>query len=205
MNSEHQDPSEGPKQNKPEAIDYFSLVGFDNPERENGVEGAFLGVKSSEADRVCSQPPSDMNANDSQAEAERPQSSPSLWSIRLRYLTGDGGRNCTVEIWRRFNQYFLSFQEACGDPNRIGSEVTAPVRHEIKEAEFAELNDLLRLMSVPVIHETIDWPLDETNELTVRFTGSAFAFYWCATPKGWEALELVVAKIHQLRSQYTEV
>ena len=47
MNSEHQDPSNGPKQNRPEEIDYFSLVGFNNLERENGAEGGFLGVKSS--------------------------------------------------------------------------------------------------------------------------------------------------------------
>src|SRR2546422_521272 len=112
-------------------------MGFDNPEKENGMEGAFLGVKSSEAVRLYSRPPSDMSAIDSQADAERPRSGPSLWSIRLQYSRGDGGRNWTVEIWRRFNQHFLSFQEACGDPNHIRSEVTASVRHEIKEAEFA--------------------------------------------------------------------
>ena len=160
MNSEHQGPAGNPNRNKPEEIDYFSLVGFDNPDRENGMEGGFLGVKSSEPVQIYSRPPSDMNANDSQAEAERPQSSPSLWSIRLRYSTG--GRHCTVEIWRSFNQYFLSFQEACGNPNHIGLEVTAPVRHEIKESEFAELNDLLRRIQVfdplaqsppPVINE----------------------------------------------------
>ena len=50
------------------------------------------------------------------------------------------------------------------------------MRHEIKESEFAKLNYILRSMRVPVIHETIDWALDENNELTMRFTGSAFAF-----------------------------
>lgn len=32
-----------------EEIDYFSLVGWSNPECLNGLEGAFLGVKSSDA------------------------------------------------------------------------------------------------------------------------------------------------------------
>ena len=40
-------------------IEYFSLVGFDNPEIENGLEGAFLGVKSSEVVRLRSGVPSD--------------------------------------------------------------------------------------------------------------------------------------------------
>src|SRR5437016_1916065 len=34
MKPAHEDPSTGPKQNEAVEIDYFSLVGFDNPERE---------------------------------------------------------------------------------------------------------------------------------------------------------------------------
>src|SRR5206468_4009495 len=98
MKPEQQDPSEGPQQDQPEEIGDFSLLGYGKPGIRNGVEGGFLGVKASAALRLESQPPSDMNANDSPSNAEKAQTGPSLWSIRLRYSTGDGGRNCAVEI-----------------------------------------------------------------------------------------------------------
>jgi hypothetical protein len=51
-------------------IEYFSLVGFDNPHIENGVEGAFLGVKSSEAIRFRSGVPSDSNEDSAPASEQ---------------------------------------------------------------------------------------------------------------------------------------
>jgi hypothetical protein len=59
VKTHHQELSECSKQDQPEEICEFSLVGFDNPERENGVEGAFLGVKSPDAVRLHSGAPSD--------------------------------------------------------------------------------------------------------------------------------------------------
>ena len=51
-------------------IEYFSLVGFDNPEIENGLEGAFLGVKSSEAIRLkCGVPSNSPLATEDSAPA----------------------------------------------------------------------------------------------------------------------------------------
>jgi hypothetical protein len=56
--AEPYDPSPAPDSGKGEEIEFFSLVGFNNPECMNGVEGAFLGVRSSGALRLCSLPPS---------------------------------------------------------------------------------------------------------------------------------------------------
>src|ERR1051326_4009968 len=53
------DPSPAPGSGKGEEIEFFSLVGFDNPEGINGVGGAFLGVRSSDALRLCTPPTSD--------------------------------------------------------------------------------------------------------------------------------------------------
>src|SRR5204863_3147862 len=67
MNQKSIPQSKGRPPGQPVEIDSFSLVGFEDPRNENGVEGGFLGVRSSPAgkgsSRTSSSSPSDSKAS----------------------------------------------------------------------------------------------------------------------------------------------